>query len=130
MKHARDGVIARTVFTTNFDDLLAKALALFGQRPNVCDHPLTVPRMTTDTNLAQIIHVHGSYSFYDCCNLVHDIADRSQNYLMSLKLDEFLQSHSPLVIGYSGWERDIIMSALKRRLASGPSIGFAIRKLI
>src|SRR5262249_3263360 len=27
--------------------------------------------------------------------------------------------HSPIVIGYSGWEGDVIMTALKRRLTSG-----------
>lgn len=33
-------------------------------------------------------------------------------------MDIILSRHSPLVIGYSGWEGDVIMSALKRRLQS------------
>ena len=127
-----DGKIARTVFTPNFDDLLTKALELFGQRPLVCDHPLTVSRMRIDATDTQIIHVHGSYSFYDCCNLTQDIADRSGDAPMSVMLDQSLRDHSPLVIGYSGWESDILMSALKRRLQTGilanPLFWFCYRK--
>ena len=111
-----DGTVAQTVFTTNFDNMLTKALALFGQRPLVCDHPQTVGRMQLESKQIQIIHVHGSYSFYDCCNLKEEMADRSVNSEMSGMLDQCLRDHSPLVVGYSGWEEDILMSALKRRL--------------
>jgi len=31
-------------------------------------------------------------------------------------LDQLLARHSPLVIGYSGWDGDLIMEAIKRRL--------------
>src|SRR5580698_10619389 len=113
-----DGTIARSVFTPNFDDMLTKALELFGKRPLVCDHPLTVGRMKIDSKDIQIIHVHGSYWFYDCCNLTQDITDRSGSAPMSNKLGEFFSDHSPLVIGYSGWEGDILMASLKRRLES------------
>ncbi|HEY0264759.1 MAG TPA: tetratricopeptide repeat protein [Granulicella sp.] len=116
-----DGTIARTVFTPNFDDMLTKALQLFGQRPLVCDHPLTVGRMRIDAEDIQIIHVHGSYWFYDCCNLTQDIADRAGSAPMSLMLDGSLRDHAPLVIGYSGWESDILMSAIRRRLQTGLS---------
>ncbi len=114
-----DGTVARTVFTPNFDDMLTKALELFGQRALVCDHPLTVTRMSIDSRDIQIIHVHGSYWFYDCCNLTQDITDRSGNAPMSVMLDQSLRAHSPLVVGYSGWEGDILMASLKRRLGSG-----------
>src|SRR5271157_285655 len=96
-----DRIIAQTVFTTNFDDMLTKALQLFGERPIVCDHPLTVNRMKTDPKEIQIIHVHGSYWFYDCCNLKPDISERSENRQMSTMLYESLRAHSPIVIGYS-----------------------------
>jgi tetratricopeptide (TPR) repeat protein len=111
--------IARTVFTTNFDDMLSKALALFGERPLVCDHPQTVRRMDIDSSDLQIIHVHGSYWFYDCCNLTQEIVDRSVSAPMSVMLEQFLLNHSPLVVGYSGWEGDILMTSLQRRLAAG-----------
>jgi len=113
-----DGRLARTVFTPNFDDMLAKALELFGQRPLVCDHPLTVDRMWIGSDDIQIIHVHGSYRYYDCCNLRQDIADRSQDASMSMMLGQTLRDHSPLVVGYSGWDGDILMSSLQHRLSS------------
>jgi tetratricopeptide (TPR) repeat protein len=114
-----DGRLARTVFTPNFDDLLAKALELFGQRPLVCDHPLTVGRIRIESEDIQIVHVHGSYWFYDCCNLKQEIAGRSGYGPMSVLLDQSLWDHSPLVVGYSGWDGDVLMSALKRRLSNG-----------
>jgi tetratricopeptide (TPR) repeat protein len=115
-----DGRVAHTVFTPNFDDMLTRALELFGKRPLICDHPFTALRMKIDSDDPQIIHVHGSYWFYDCCNLRHDIAARSANNDMSGTLDDYLRDHSPLVVGYSGWEGDIVMSALKRRLDGQP----------
>jgi len=115
-----DGKIARTVFTPNFDDLLLKALELFGHRPLVCDHPLTVGRIRIESKDVQIVHVHGSYWFYDCCNLKHEISARSEyGGPVSVLLDQSLRDHSPIVVGYSGWEGDILMSALRRRLSSG-----------
>jgi tetratricopeptide (TPR) repeat protein len=113
-----DGRLARTVFTPNFDDMLTRALELFGQRPLVCDHPLTVDRMWIGSDDIQIIHVHGSYRYYDCCNLRQDIADRSQNVSMSMMLGQTLRDHSPLVVGYSGWDCDILMSSLQHRISS------------
>ncbi len=73
----------------------------------------------------QIVHVHGSYWFYDCCNLRDEIEDRAvTSPPMSASVGGLLQGllvyRSPLVIGYSGWEGDVIMSALRRRLSGGP----------
>src|SRR5262249_47283646 len=70
----------------------------------------------------QIVHVHGSYWFYDCCNLRGEIEARAQApaaqpmTMLSL-LEDLLGRRSPLVIGYSGWEGDVIMTALQRRLS-------------
>jgi tetratricopeptide (TPR) repeat protein len=110
-----DRRIATTVFTPNFDDLLSRALSLFGESPLVCDHPLTATRMTVQDQDLQIIHVHGSYWFYDCVNRTADIARRARDAAMSALLDRWLHEHSPLVVGYSGWD-DIFMSALKSRI--------------
>jgi hypothetical protein len=38
---------------------------------------------------------------------------------MTSLLDKIMSRHSPIVVGYSGWEGDVIMTALKRRLTSG-----------
>jgi tetratricopeptide (TPR) repeat protein len=113
--------ITNIVITTNFDDFLSQALTLFGKQHIVCDHPNTVERIDTEQKDIQIIHVHGTHWFYDCCNLQGEIEGRSQpsghtTLTMAALLDRILSRHSPLVIGYSGWESDVIMTALQRRL--------------
>jgi tetratricopeptide (TPR) repeat protein len=113
--------ISNLVVTPNFDDFLSRALMLFGKAHIVCDHPKTVERINPEQDDIQIIHVHGTYWFYDCCNLRDEIESRAKsseqtNATMAFKLDEILSRRSPLVIGYSGWDGDVIMSALKRRL--------------
>jgi hypothetical protein len=106
------------VVTPNFDDLLARALSLFGHPAVVCDHPRTVERINPESSDIQILHVHGSYLFYDCCNLRGEIEDRAkpEPNSMSSALDQVLSRRCPLVIGYGGWDGDVIMSALQRRL--------------
>ncbi|HXJ93627.1 MAG TPA: tetratricopeptide repeat protein [Terriglobia bacterium] len=113
--------VARTVVTPNFDDFLSRALILFGKPHIVCDHPQTVERINMESTDLQIIHVHGRYWFYDCANLRDEIASASRPsaqdaFTMASLLDDVFRSRAPLVIGYSGWEGDVIMGALKRRL--------------
>ena len=115
--------ITNLVVTTNFDDLLTRALTLFGERPVVCDHPNTVDRIDPRSEDLQIIHVHGSYWHYDCCNLKGEMERRAESSAtttatMAQLLDSVLLSRSPLVLGYSGWDGDVFMSALKRRLTT------------
>ncbi|WHZ21435.1 MAG: hypothetical protein OJF47_000547 [Nitrospira sp.] len=116
--------LTNLVVTTNFDDFIARALRLFGEEPAVCDHPRTVGRIDRERADIQIVHVHGSYLFYDCANLRGEVtgrarADEETSFTMVGLLDSLLWNRSPLVIGYSGWEGDVIMSALKRRLRGG-----------
>jgi hypothetical protein len=59
--------------TTNFDDLLSRSLSLFGIPDLVCSHPRTVERINPENQDIQIIYVHGTYWFYDCCNLRDEI---------------------------------------------------------
>lgn len=115
--------ISNLVVTTNFDDFLAKALTLFGEPYIVCDHPQTVGRINDNEPLLQIVHLHGSYWFYDCCNLRAEVEERAQQSrqttsTMASLLNVIMWDRSPLVIGYSGWEGDVFMEALKRRLAT------------
>jgi hypothetical protein len=44
-------------------------LRLFGDQPIVYDEPKTFGRINDGDKDIQIVHVHGSYRFYDCCNL-------------------------------------------------------------
>jgi tetratricopeptide (TPR) repeat protein len=116
--------LATLVVTPNFDDFLSRALTLFGDAHIVCDHPNTVERINPESNEIQIVHVHGTYWFYDCCNLWGEIEDRTEDTrersatMVSL-LDNIVSRRSAIVIGYSGWEGDVIMTALERRLTSG-----------
>jgi tetratricopeptide (TPR) repeat protein len=115
--------ITGLVVTTNFDDFLSRALTLFGRRPVVCDHPSTLARIDIESKDVRIIHVHGSYWFYDCLNLKEEISEgakcsKSSSSTMPSMLDSILRAHSPLVVGYSGWEGDVFMTALKRRLSA------------
>jgi tetratricopeptide (TPR) repeat protein len=117
-----DGTVGQIVVTPNFDDLLSRALALFGLHPVVCDHPQTVERIDIDRRDVQLVHVHGTYWFYDCANLKEEL-DRvshsapQESFTMSSLLDNIFRSRVPLVIGYAGWEGDVIMGALRRRIA-------------
>lgn len=114
--------ISHKVVTVNFDDHLAKALRLFGCNVSVCDDPAIANRFDIASQDIQILHIHGSYLSYDCCNLTGEIAHNAQpapdtSRTMATKLDSILTSeYMPIVIGYSGWETDVFMSALQRRL--------------
>jgi tetratricopeptide (TPR) repeat protein len=113
--------ISNIVVTTNFDDFLSNALTLFGKPHIVCDHPRTVGRIQLTRSIVQIIHLHGTYWFYDCCNLRGELEDRALQSRQSIStmaslLDRIMGERSPLVTGYSGWESDVFMASLKRRL--------------
>lgn len=116
-----DGSITNLVITSNFDDFLSRALTMFGVRPIVCDHPSGIDRINLFQNDIQIVHIHGTYWFYDCCNLNDEIISRASpsnetTVTMAALLDNVLAHKSPIVIGYRGWENDVFMGALKRRI--------------
>lgn len=114
--------VANVVVTPNFDDFLTRALRLFGKPHVICDHPATSLRIDPERGgVLQVVHVHGTYQFYDCTNLTQEIelaarGDEMSVQTMAALLDRLFYSRSPLVVGYSGWERDVIMRSLKRRL--------------
>lgn len=116
--------IANLVVTTNFDDFVSQSLTLFGEPHLVCDHPETIQRIDPDADDLQIVHVHGTYWFYDCVNLEGEIETRSLRsaqtaFSMGDFLDRVLINRSPIVLGYSGWAGDVFMQALERRLHRG-----------
>lgn len=118
------GLLTNLVITPNFDEMLSKALRLFGVDSVVCDHPKTTQRIDPNrTGIPQIVHVHGTHWFYDCCNLKGEItlratADESENVSMADLLNRILAGSAPIVVGYSGWTSDVIMTALRRWLRS------------
>jgi tetratricopeptide (TPR) repeat protein len=119
--------LTNLVVTTNFDDILERALRLLGAEPSYSDHPLTAARVDPLRANPGIVHVHGSYWFYDCCNLQEEIADRAgaasgipadlRYSTVGEYLDGVLAQRSPVVVGYAGWEGDVVMGALRRRLS-------------
>lgn len=119
---------ANTVFTTNFDDSIKKALELMGTddffvAENVMDN-LAVNNQTKDI---QIVHVHGTYNFYDCANLkseINNVASQSGIISSYRLLSSFLSNQAPIVVGYSGWENDVIMTCLKERLSQPTPLQF------
>jgi tetratricopeptide (TPR) repeat protein len=112
--------ISNLVVTTNFDDFVSKSLTIFGEPHIVCDHPDTIQRIDAENDDLQIVHVHGTYWFYDCCNLEGELEARSrkspQASSMADFLDRVLSNRSPLIMGYSGWSGDVFVNALRRRL--------------
>lgn len=113
--------IATTVFTTNFDDKLKQALELIGVTDlfvaeNAMDNLVINPQ----TEDIQVIHVHGTYNFYDCANLeeeIQSVANQRNTISSSRVLSNFLLNQAPIIVGYSGWENDVIMTCLKERLS-------------
>ena len=114
------GALTNVVITPNFDDLLSRGMHLFGHRHVVCDHPATTARIDLDGSDAQIVHVHGTYWFYDLVNTDDEIEERAHGMRagpgMGELLADLLRARVPLVVGYSGWEGDVVMRALRARL--------------
>ena len=117
------GALTNLVVTSNFDDFLRRGLELFGYPHVICDHPATSARIDLSSDDKQVVHVHGTYWFYDLVNTGQEIVERARGKRggpgMSELLVDALRSRAPLVVGYSGWEQDVIMQALKQRLQSG-----------
>src|SRR5947207_931154 len=59
--------LTNLVFTPNFDEMLARSFRLFGRDVVVCDHPKTTQRIRPGRTDLQVVHVHGTHWFYDCC---------------------------------------------------------------
>jgi tetratricopeptide (TPR) repeat protein len=114
--------VATTVVTPNFDDFLWRALITLGdENVLLCDNPNTEHRIKVNSGSVQIVHVHGTYRHYDLANLEPEIEARASqspatNQTMSHLLDAIFRDHSPIVVGYSGWENDVIMRAIRRRV--------------
>lgn len=83
------------------------------------DNPTSVPKLNIDNDAINIVHVHGTYEFYDCCNLSWEITERANEdgfFTIKSFLTNVLSNMSPIIIGYSGWEKYIIVNVLKERL--------------
>lgn len=118
----RTGKLGSLAVTTNFDDLLARALTRQYDPPVVIDDEYLLPRFEPNSKEIQILQIHGSYRSTACCNLTNEIRGRSRgsratSFTMASALDDILKRRSPIVVGYAGWREDAFMTALKRRLS-------------
>jgi tetratricopeptide (TPR) repeat protein len=113
--------VASLVITPNFDDFLSRALHLFGKQPLDYGQPEMFKYIDAEREDIQIVHVHGSYKFYEISNLKAEILEQAEGTTTQPSktasiIENLLSRRSPLVVGYSGWEGDVIMTGLKRAI--------------
>lgn len=98
--------LIKTIFTTNFDDLLNEAFYQFSSdRALICAHDSNVSNLSVTANKAKIIKLHGDYLFNDIKNTSKETADLEIN--MKGKLTEFLKEYGLILSGYSGSDKSI-----------------------
>ena len=111
--------VSNLVVTPNFDTFIYDALNLFGENDIlIADTSNSAGKLNIESNSLNILHVYGTYEFYDCCSIQHSKErNTAEDELFSVRsfLRTALNGMSPVVIGYSGWENDVIMSELKER---------------
>lgn len=103
----------KLVLTTNFDDMLSRALHLLGVSHFVYGNEEAINASNLIDSGIRIAHIHGVYRDYDLTNLKSEMG---KHKAIKEKIKSILHQKSPLVIGYSGWEGDVFMTALKEYL--------------
>ena len=100
--------LCRTVFTTNFDPLLQRALQLVGKLYYMTDSPLAVELPDdADGDAIHLVYCHGSLHRPILLNTETEISSaRAEGALVP-----YLERRGLIVVGYSGWH-DVMMRAL------------------
>ena len=97
--------LLRTLFTTNFDDLLNEAFYQFSsERALVCAHDSSIDFSIT-SHRTKIIKLHGDYLFDDLKNTSRETQRLDEN--MKEKLSECLKEYGLIIAGYSGSDKSI-----------------------
>lgn len=95
------------VLTTNFDDLLEKALAgLRCNEFNVIAHATETEYVSTHPDMVTLVKLHGHYTFPQLANLTEEtqrLQRRLREYFAFLMRD-----HGLIVTGYAGRDRSIM----------------------
>jgi NAD-dependent SIR2 family protein deacetylase len=103
--------LLRTIFTTNFDDLLNEAFYQFSsERALVCAHDSSVHSISITSRRTKIIKLHGDYLFDDLKNTTTETKNLAEN--MREKLGEFVKEYGLIFAGYSGSDRSITRTLL------------------
>lgn len=105
------------VTTPNFDDFLERALSLLGETPLVYNGAPDMGQADGSGRHVQIVHIHGTAREYNIANSDAEVRRRARSRAMQRTfLGRMLDHLAPLVVGYSGWENDVIMKSLHERL--------------
>jgi len=108
------------VLTTNFDDFVERGTRFLGLKHYVHAHPIALDRVDLSENSEkQIIHLHGSYKFYNCKNTNSEIdASTGSGTFEAEIVDDYfsrlMPAMMPIVIGYAGWSQDVFMKHIMR----------------
>jgi|GEM_PF-6040612 len=113
---------ADTVITTNFDDLLERSLSILCKEYLLVDQPSEVQKVfMAQKDVIKLVHVHGSYRYYDSCNLKFEIENRAYHNSNMLSMYAYISSlltnKVPIILGYSGW-KDVVTKAIIDRINS------------
>jgi len=108
LSHKEYGRFCNTVLTTNFDDLIADALYLYGERharPLVVTHEALARYVRTNSPRPTVIKLHGD-AHLDPKNLRPET--REIDASLCRQLYPFLQDHALVFIGYGGNDQSIL----------------------
>lgn len=97
----------KTIFTTNFDDLLNEAFYQYSnERPILCAHDSSINSITITSKRPKIIKLHGDYLFDDIKSTLRETESLEEN--IKNKFIEFSKDYGLVVVGYGGNDRSII----------------------
>src|SRR5262245_52451644 len=108
LSHKEYGRFCNTVLTTNFDDLIADPLYLYGERharPLVVTHEALARYVRTNSPRPTVIKLHGD-AHLDPKNLRPET--REIDASLCRQLYTFLQDHALAFIGYGGNDQSIL----------------------
>jgi hypothetical protein len=108
LSHPEYGRYCNTVLTTNFDDLVADALYLYGERharPLVVTHEALARYVRTNSPRPTVVKLHGD-AHLDPKNLQPET--REIELGLAQQLYPFLQDHALIFVGYGGNDESIL----------------------
>jgi Tfp pilus assembly protein PilF len=121
MSHPKYGRFCNTVLTTNFDDLIADALYLYGEkrtRPLVITHEALARYVRTNSSKPLVVKLHGD-AHLDPKNLKPEL--KKIDHDVRQQLLPFLQDRAVIFVGYGGNDEsilDFMQSSPARSVAS------------
>lgn len=103
--------LGHTVFTTNFDDLLLKAILSLNYTARVFGDTQSEDKPSLNPHYPQIVHLHGRHTGYRLLNTQEQISLIDPDMQEGFKR-QIADSHL-IILGYSGWD-DLVMKTLEQ----------------